>query len=180
MFKSELLKSDPDLYLFLTSPDPIVNYLIERNREKLPELGLHNVFTESGRARIQSDPNSAALAGKFQETLATFKTCYDEIFAAVKDIRNCSQILAKEYQHVGEKLMQMDVLNKEWTAIEEDFNILGVSQGMIKLSNYYQMMSESFYDNLRRNMGYTADIARISYKDLWDGRQAYKDKFLKL
>jgi hypothetical protein len=30
------------------------------------------------------------LAGKFPEVLSTFKTCYDEIFAAVKDIRNCS------------------------------------------------------------------------------------------
>jgi hypothetical protein len=90
VFKSELLKSDPDLYLFLTSPDPIGNYLIERNREKLPELGLHNVFTEEGRARIQSDPHSAFLAGKFPEVLNTFKTCYDEMFAAIKDIRNCS------------------------------------------------------------------------------------------
>lgn len=180
VFKSELLKSDPDLYLFLTSPDPIANYLVERNREKLPELGLHNVFTEEGRARIQSDPNSAFLAGKFPEVLSTFKTCYDEIFAAVKDIRNCSQILAQEYQHVGEKLMQLDVLNKEWTAIEEDFNVLGVSQGMIKLSNFYQIMSESFYDNLRRNLGYTADLTRISYKDLWEGRQHYMSRFLKL
>ena len=76
--------------------------------------------------------------------------------------------------------MQLDVLNKEWTAIEEDFNVLGVSQGMIKLSNYYQIMSESFYDNLRRNLGYTADLARISYKDLWEGRQSYMARFLKL
>jgi hypothetical protein len=120
------------------------------------------------------------LAGKFPEVLSTFKTCYDEIFAAVKDIRNCSQILAKEYQHVGEKLMQLDVLNKEWTAIEEDFNVLPVSQGMIKMSNYYQLMSESFYENLRRSLGYTADLARISYKDMWDGREIIKTRFVKL
>ena len=76
--------------------------------------------------------------------------------------------------------MQLDVLNKEWTAIEDDFNVLGVSQGMIKLSNYYQILSESFYDNLRRNLGYTADLTRISYKDLWEGRQNYMQRFLKL
>ena len=59
--------------------------------------------------------------------LATFKQSYDEVFKAVKDVRSCSQTLAKEYQHVGEKLMQLDVLNKEWTAVEDDFNVLSVS-----------------------------------------------------
>lgn len=76
--------------------------------------------------------------------------------------------------------MQLDVLNKEWTAIEEDFNVLPVSQGMIKMSNYYQLMSESFYENLRRSLGYTADLARISYKDMWDGREVIKTRFVKL
>ena len=42
------------------------------------------------------------------------------------------------------------------------------------------MMSESFYDNLRRQLTFTADFARVSYKDLWDSRQNYKDRFLKL
>ncbi len=133
-------------------------------------MGLFSVYTEEGRVRVQSDANSAFFAGKFPEILATFKVCYDDAFKAVKDVKNCANSLAKEYQHVGEKLMQLDVLNKEWTAIEEDFNLLTASQGMIKLSNYYSMMSESFYDNLRRQLTFTADFARVSYKDLWESR----------
>jgi PX domain len=46
ILQSELLKSDPDLYLFLTNAEPVTNYLLERGRDKLPELGLFNVFTE--------------------------------------------------------------------------------------------------------------------------------------
>lgn len=102
------------------------------------------------------------------------------MFAAVKDIRRISSAMSKEYQHVGEKLMQMDVLNKEWTAIEEDFNILSLSQGMIKLSNYYSLMSECFYDCLRRSQTFSGDTARLSYRDLWESRQHSKQTFLAL
>jgi len=48
---------------------------------------------------------SAFYAGKFPELLSTVKTCYDEMFAAVKEIRDCSKILATEYHIIGEKLM---------------------------------------------------------------------------
>ena len=52
LMQSELLKSDPDLYLFLTKADQVSTYLNERLREKLPDLGLFNVYTEEGRARV--------------------------------------------------------------------------------------------------------------------------------
>jgi len=76
--------------------------------------------------------------------------------------------------------VNLDVLQKEWAWVEEDFNILHCAQGFIKMSNLYTFIAENFYDCLRRRLTFTADLCRHSYQELWDQRQIYKHRFLKL
>ena len=88
--------------------------------------------------------------------------------------------MKKNYTRLYEQIVNLDVLQKEWAWVEEDFNILHGAQGFMKLSNFYSFIAENFYDCLRRRLTFTADLARSSYKDLWEQRQVYKQKFLKL
>ncbi len=72
-----------------------------------------------------------------------------------------------------DQIVNLDILNKEWAWVEEDFNFLNVSQGFVKLSTFFGALSEHTYDNLRRKLSYARDLT-TSYQDIWDYRQLYR------
>ena len=58
--------------MFITSLESVLTILNEKLREKPKELGLFNIFTETGKVRMQADMMSAIYSSKFPEFLQTY------------------------------------------------------------------------------------------------------------
>jgi hypothetical protein len=128
------------------------------------------LYTEDGMVKVYNDQDSAQMAQRFPEVVDGLRRAYTEVFEAVKDIRVHSEHLSKQYTRLYEQIVNLDVLQKEWAWVEEDFNILHGAQGFIKMSNLYTFMADAFYDCIRRRLTFTGDLCRISYQELWDQR----------
>jgi hypothetical protein len=138
------------------------------------------VYTSNGEVRIHTDMMSAIYASKFPEYLHTYQAAYDGAFAALKEIRGHSARLSKLYGMLYSNMVELDVVNKEYLQIEEeDFNLLNMGQGFNKLGTFYQALGEGFYEHLRRNLTFAADQGKVSFRELWDNRQAFKERFLR-
>ena len=126
LLRSELLKSDVEFYQFLTRSESIQPRLQQVLKDKPRELGLFNVYTETGEVRIHTDMISAVYASKFPEYLHTYHTAYDGAFAALKDVRKHSSRLGQLYGKLYSNLVELDMLNKEYLQVEEDFSLLNM------------------------------------------------------
>ena len=98
---SEIFKADRYVYNFLTRNQKINETLREALEAKGVELGLFNIYTEDGQAKVQTDMNAAIFASKFEDFLQIYKDLYYHMFRAMGDIKDTGGALAFLYSHLG-------------------------------------------------------------------------------
>ena len=102
------------------------------------------------------------------------------MFKAMRQIKEQGGALAFLYSHIGMIFSKLDAINKRVLLVKGDFYMEEVALGMKHLSQYFAQMSESYHQHLYKDLTYTATFADQSFSELWDFREIFKNKFLKL
>ncbi|CDW71163.1 px domain containing protein [Stylonychia lemnae] len=180
LLTSEIFRAEPELFNFLTKDSKVSKDLKKRLKEKPMEMGLFNIYTEEGMVKIQTDIMSAIFCSKYPEFLQTYRDLFDNMFLSMKQIKQMGKILGYLYTHLSALILKINSIHEKVIMLEEDFALRNVGNGLKSLGTYFNCMADVFYQNLRKDLQYTAMLSEQSYQELWDFRLKFKDEFLNL
>eukprot|EP00347_Sterkiella_histriomuscorum_P014426 403360908 len=182
ILESEIFRADQDLsYFLITDTTRMTNYLTSKLILKPQEMGLFNIYTEDGMVKIQTDIMSAIFSSKFPEFLQSYNQLFDNMFTGMKKVREFGQVLAFLYSHLSAIILKLDLINKKVLGLHNrDYNLENVGRGLKSMASYFNTMSSSFHQHLKKDLSHTAMLGTQSYQEIWDFRQTFKDQFLNI